>query len=132
MLNTFPQLLTYSFFGPTLLRVAAAVVFAYLAYRHWERRNEIAHVSFPIVGRGMWIVWLAVIIEALVAGALLFGYYTQIAALIGAIGAAKQWIWRGKYPAYFWLTRSASFLLFIICLSLLLTGAGKIAFDVHL
>jgi uncharacterized membrane protein YphA (DoxX/SURF4 family) len=80
----------------------------------------------------MWIIWLAVIVEAAVAAGLFFGYYTQIAALVGALTALKQIVWRGKYPSFFWLTRSAAFLLLIICLSLLLTGAGAFAFDIPL
>jgi uncharacterized membrane protein YphA (DoxX/SURF4 family) len=131
-LNPFPELLTYRILIPTLLRVAAAIIFAYLAYRHYERREAISRVVFPIIGRGMWISWLAIIVEIVVAAALFFGYYTQIAAIIGGIGALKQWVWRGKFPAFFWLTRSASFLLLIICLALLIGGAGAFAFDLPL
>jgi uncharacterized membrane protein YphA (DoxX/SURF4 family) len=129
-LNNFPALLTYRLYAPTLLRVAAGIIFAYLAYRHYQNREAIGRTSFPIVGRGTWIAWVAIIIEAAVGGGLFFGYYTQVAALVGAIGALKQWIWRGKFPTLFWLTRSASFLLLMICLSLLLTGAGLVAFDI--
>jgi uncharacterized membrane protein YphA (DoxX/SURF4 family) len=132
MLTPFPSLLIFSFTAPTLLRIAAALVFAYLAYRHYQNRAHIAHISFPIVGRGEWVAWFAIIIEAGVALGLFFGYYTQYAALLGAIGALKQIIWRGKYPGFFWLTRSAAFLLLVICLSLLLTGAGAFAYDLPL
>jgi uncharacterized membrane protein YphA (DoxX/SURF4 family) len=124
MLNPFPHLLVYSAAAPDLLRIAAGIIFAYLAYRHYQRRGEIAQTNFPIVGRGVWIAWVAVLVELAVALALLFGFDTQYAAIVGAIGALKHMIWRGKYPAIFWLTRSAAFLLMAICLSLLLTGAG--------
>ncbi len=132
ILNPFPQLLDYRIFAPTLLRLAAATIFAYLAYRHYQQRNEIAKISFPVIGRGGWIVWFAIIIEAAIAGGLFLGLYTQAAAILGAVGALKQWVWRGKFPAFFWLTRSASFLLLVICLSLMVSGAGAFAFDIPL
>ncbi len=132
MLNPFPELLVYQLLAPTLLRMAVALVFAYLAYRHFEHRESISKTRFPVVGQGAWIVWLSIIIEAAVAVALFFGYYTQVAAILGAIGAIKHIVWRGKFPNFFWLTRSAAFLLLVICLSLLLTGAGAFAFDLPL
>lgn len=132
MLNPFPELLVYQILAPTLLRAVAAVVFAYLAYRHFDRREAIAKTRFPVVGKGMWIVWLAVIVEVATAGALFFGYYTQYAALVGVVMALKQIMWRGSYPNFFWLTRSAALLLLVVCFSLLLTGAGAFAFDLPL
>jgi len=132
MLNPFPSLLTYSFFAPTLLRVAAALVFAYIAYRHYQNRDAISRVHFPVVGHGMWIPWAAVIVEVITALGLFFGYHTQYMAILGAIIALKHIIWRGHYPAFFWLTRSAAFLLLVICLSLLISGAGALAQDLPL
>lgn len=132
MFNTFPQFLMFGFFAPTLLRFAAALVFAYLAYRHFKGREEAARVSFPLVGSGAWIVWVAILSEVAVATALFTGYYTQIAALVGMGIALKHIVWRGKYPGFFWITRSAAFLLFVICLSLLASGAGALAFDLPL
>lgn len=132
MLNFFPQFLTYSFFAPTILRVAAAIVFAYVAYRHFKNKDAIAHVRFPVVGSGAWIPWVAVIVEGAMALALFFGYYTQIAAIAGAVLGLKYFVWRGKYPEYFVLSRSTCTLLIAICLSLLTTGAGALAFDLPL
>lgn len=132
LLTPFPQFLMFSFFAPTLLRVAAACIFAYLAYRHYQNRQEIAHITFPIVGHGAWIAWFAILVEAGVAIALFFGWYTQIAAILGAIAALKHIVFVGKYQGFFWLTRSAAFLLFVVCFSLLLTGAGALAFDLPL
>ena len=132
MLNSFPNLLTYGFFAPTLLRVAAALVFAYLAYTHFKNKDQIAQTGFPIIGKGEWIAWLAVLIEGAAALGLFLGYYTQISAIVGAAVAIKSSFWSGKYPDFFILSRSTSFLLLIICLSLLVTGAGKLAFDLPL
>ena len=132
MFNTFPQLLTYGFFAPTLLRIAAAVVFAYLAYYHYQHKDAVAHTRFPVVGEGAWIAWLAMAVEAIVALGLLVGYHTQIAAILGALIALKAAFWSGKYPTFFVLSRGTAFLLLVICLSLLVTGAGALAFDLPL
>lgn len=132
LLNPFPQLLTYSFFAPTLLRVAVACVLAYLAYRHYQQRDEIGKTNFPIVGRGMWVAWAAVIVEAGVALALFFGYHTQINAIVVALIALKHVVWGDKYPKFLMLDRTAALLLLVIAISLLMTGAGAQAFDLPL
>ena len=132
MPNTFPQLLDYSFYAPTILRVAAALVFAYLAYQHYSHLKEISHVHFPVVGQGVWIGWAMVIVETVVALGLFLGYHTQINAIIGAIVALKHVVWGARYPHIFMLSKSSAFLLLMICLSLLLSSAGRIAFDVFL
>jgi uncharacterized membrane protein YphA (DoxX/SURF4 family) len=132
MLNVFPQLLDYTFFAPTLLRIAAACIFLYLVKSHYVHRNAIAQTRFPLIGAGMWVVWLAIVVELAVGIGLFFGAWTQVAALVGALLALKYSIWYGTYPSYFVLPRSAALLLLVICLSLMATGAGAIAFDLPL
>lgn len=136
MLNTFPQLLAYGFgsyfFAPTILRIAAAIIFVHLAYAHYGNKEAISKTRFPILGEGAWIPWLAIAVESAVALILFFGYHTQIGAILGALIALKAALWSGTYPKYFILSRSAAFLLFVICLCLLITGAGGLAFDLPL
>lgn len=132
MLNPFPQLLVYGFFAPTLLRVVVALVFAYIALRQWKKRDEFGETNFFIIGKGMWIVWFSIGIEALVAAGLFLGLYTQVAALLGALLAIKSYVWRGRYPVAFPLSRMVSLLLAVICLSLIFSGAGALAFDLPL
>ena len=136
MLNTFPQLLAYGFgsyfFAPLILRVAAAGIFLYLAYNHFEHKEKIARTGFPIVGEGAWIAWVAILVEAAVGIGLVFGYHTQVVAIAGCAIAFKQLFWYGKYPVFFILPRISSILLFVICFSLLITGAGAFAFDLPL
>ncbi len=133
MLNVFPQLLDFNFFAPTLLRLSAACFFLYLAYVHVQRRVEIGNTKFLIIGAaGVWVAWVLVIIEAAVSLGLLFGYYTQIAALLGVLIMIKHLVWAKKYPRVFPFCRTECVLLLIICLSLLLTGAGAFAFDLPL
>ncbi len=132
MLNTFPQLLVYGFFAPTILRAAVACAFFYLAWYHWKKRAELSRVKFIVVGSGVWIPILAAIIELAVGVGLFVGYYAQIAALLGLLFVFKCSVWRKKYPQFFPLSQIANILLAAICLSLLLSGAGALAFDVPL
>lgn len=132
MYNVFPDLLTYGFFSPTLLRIVAALTFTYLAYTHFKHKDAIAHMRLPILGGGAWLAWMAVIVEIAVALGLFLGYYTQIAALVGFLGALKHFVWRNAYPRFFILSRTTSVLLMAILLSLLVTGAGALAFDLPL
>lgn len=132
MLNPFPGLLVSYFFAPTIPRVAAGLLFAYIAYAHWTRRDALARVKFPLVGAGEWVVYVGVFFEALVAAGLIFGYLTQIAAILGAIASLKFFVLRRSYPQWACIDRAASFLLFFMCLSLLFTGAGRLAFDIPL
>src|SRR5690349_12653183 len=113
MLNTFPQLLVLGFFAPTLLRLCVAVAFLYVAYKQYKRRNEIAHLHFPIVGKGEWIPWLAILFHGVLGLMLLLGYHTQIAALLGALGLLKGLWLNRRYSAVVVLPNSAVIILFV-------------------
>ncbi|MDZ4226458.1 MAG: DoxX family membrane protein [Patescibacteria group bacterium] len=132
MLNPFPDLLVLGFFAPTLIRVAAAALFLYAGYIHWQRREAIANVSFPIVGRGEWIAWLSIVFHLAVGAMLFFGYYTQIAALLGLVGSLKGVVLGKSYAQVFVYSRATYILLAAICASLLFSGAGAFAFDLPL
>ena len=137
MLNIFPDLLTYSFFAPTLLRVAAAGVMFALAYKYYRTRGALAHARFPVIGvAGAWVVWWIIALTGALGAALLVGYYTQIAALVGLAGGLKYTVYRKFYPdlvsVRFPLSQGTLVLFCVICLSLLLTGAGALALDLPL
>ncbi|HEY4517005.1 MAG TPA: DoxX family membrane protein [Candidatus Paceibacterota bacterium] len=132
MLSLFPQILYLAPLGITLLRIAAGLTFLSLAYFHVMRSRELSTIRFPVVGSGAWIVWLAIIFETLIGVALVLGIYAQLAALLGAVAAIKLLIWRKRYPQFFTLTRHTSALLLVICLCLVVSGAGAYAFDLPL
>ena len=132
MLNPFPDLLTYSFFAPTIVRMAAALIFFHLAYYHSQNKNSLAIISFPIVGSGVWIVLLMASAEAIVGAGLFFGYVIQISAAVGAAIALKYFVLHTKFPQFFVLSRATTLLLFAMCVSLALSGAGAVAFDLPL
>jgi len=132
MLSVFPELLFLSPLAPTLIRFGAGVVLLLLAWDHFERRNELAGERYLVVGGGMWIPVITAIVECGIALALLFGAYTQVAAILAAAAALKQFVWHYQYPRFFTLSRTSSALLFVMALSLIFTGAGAFAFDLPL
>ena len=132
MLSLFPQILFLTPFSATLLRVTAGVVFLLIAWDHIGRREELSRIDFFIIGRGIWIPVLSAIIEFAIAAALIAGIYTQLAALFGALAALKFFVWKSRYSALIPLSRTASALLFVICVSVVFTGAGIFAFDLPL
>lgn len=134
MLSDLPQFFLYGgvFLAPTLLRLGAAAIFAYAAAAHLRRRGELAKVSFPIVGSGMWIVIFGVLVEGALALALLLGWHTQVAAIVGMIAAAKYFFLNKHWRPYFFLPRTTTVLLFVILASLVLSGAGAFAYNIPL
>jgi uncharacterized membrane protein YphA (DoxX/SURF4 family) len=131
MLNPFPELL-YPFFAPTLLRVGLAVALMVAAYMQWKRQDEIVQLSLPVIGRNSWWVWVSMFVYVLVAVSLLFGYYTQVAAMLAALLSLKQVFWANRFPLLFPLGRAAGMLMLLISVSLIFSGAGALAKDLPL
>lgn len=129
MLSLFPQLLFLTPLAITVLRVSAGLVFLSLAWGHYSDRARLGETSYLVVGKGTWIPIFSAFVELAVAVALIVGAYTQLAAIVGALIAFKQLIWRRRYPQFFSLQTPAAFLLMVICLALIVTGAGALAFD---
>ena len=132
MLNTFPDLLIYSFFAPTILRVGVAIVFLYGAYVQYSRIEELSHLELPVFGRAPWAIWLSILAHVAIGLMLLLGYYTQIAAILGLLGGIKGVVYAKKYPRLFPLCRLEYGFVILICFSLLLSGAGAFAYDLPL
>lgn len=114
MLSLFPQLLFLAPLGAFVIRIAAALTFGFIAYRHSHEASGLA--------KG------AAVLEAACAALLLVGMYTQVGALLG-IGI---WILHAAWRPLRVLPVSSMLLLFALCLSILVTGAGAFAFDLPL
>lgn len=132
MLNPFPDLLNYGIFAPTLLRIGVGVVFLFGAYAQYSRFRELAHLELPLVGRAPWAITLSIAAHLAIGVMLFVGCYTQIAALLGALGGLKGVVYAKKYPRLFPLCRLEYAFVILICLSLLLSGAGALAYDLPL
>ena len=131
-LSLFPGLFFLSPLSATILRIGAALVFLYLARYYYEKRVHLSQVHLPIVGRAMWTVVLSMIWCTAVGVTLFFGWYTQLAAICGAVVAVKYLGWKKFAPEFVPLTYVSIYLLLVICTSLIVTGAGAFAFDLPL
>lgn len=114
MLSLFPELLFLSPFAAFLIRIALAGVFGFSAWR----RVRSASTLLIVFG----------VVDAALALAFLLGFYTQLAALIGVLCTAA-WLIKSDWNPY---PKSTSALALIMCISLLVLGAGPFAFDLPL
>lgn len=134
MLNPFPDLLTYSLLAPFVLRIVAGIMFLDLGILAFKNEKERWVLSFKTlrVPSPRAVVKILGAIESIGGIMLIFGFYTQIAALILAIITFGEAYIEYKDPEI--LKRNLVFyvLLFSILISLLLTGAGSFAVDLPL
>jgi uncharacterized membrane protein YphA (DoxX/SURF4 family) len=120
----FPNLAFLSFLlVPVLLRAVAALSIAYIAYVHFVRRSESPFGA---------VIWVTILVEAAIALCLLAGYYTQYAALLGVLLSIKHFVFAKRYSRMVPLCRVDYVYLFVICLSLVITGGGAFALDIPL
>jgi uncharacterized membrane protein YphA (DoxX/SURF4 family) len=133
MLNTFPQLLTYGFFAPTVLRILVAFSFFYIAGAQFSRRKEISELKIQIIGHvDQTMVLISSLVIFLVGVALFLGWHTQIAAILGILVCLKHAVYAKKYPRLIPLCRMEYIYLIVIMLTLLVSGAGALAMDLPL
>jgi uncharacterized membrane protein YphA (DoxX/SURF4 family) len=115
MLNVFPELLFLSPLAALFIRAAVASAFALAALVHWKHSSDILVKNLSIF-------------EFIISIALAVGIYTQIAALL-AVALILVWLFIAKIRP---LPMSTMLLLFVMSISLLLTGSGPISFDLPL
>ncbi len=133
MVTLFPQLIAYSWYVPAILRITVAAVFVYLVIYHFKHKkafaSELKMVSHEVAS---WFVGIAILVEIVVAAGFFLGFGTQVVAILGILGFAKMAIFKNKFPTYAPFSRLSYVLLIVICLSLLISGAGIFAFDLPL
>ncbi len=133
MLNLFPTIFL-SLFAHALLRVALGSIFLLLGYRHLLlHRAALIHVirvHWPRLGGvGAWTFGIS---ELILGGMFILGAYTQAAALVAILVSLKMLILRRRliHPS---IPQPLFYVLVIaISLSLFITGAGALAFDLPL
>lgn len=134
MLNPFPELLTFSLLGPMFLRAILGLIFIDLGRFKFkgEKSRWIASLEALHIGQAPIVVKVLGAIEIIGGVMLIIGLYTQIAALVLAILTGTEAYLEYKDATL--LKRNFSFyiLLFVVLLSLLVTGAGAFAFDIPL
>ena len=134
MLNPFPELLTYSLLAPLILRILVGLIFIDLGFLKFRGEKERWLASFETLGLRPVDLFLPIYAILQIVGGflLLIGLWTQVAALAFVIftGIELYVEWRVQEI----LKRDMVFyiLIFVISLSLLLTGAGAYAIDIPL
>lgn len=138
-LSVFPDLYQFGFgsyfFAPTILRIAAAGVFLYLAVTHFSNKKQVADaLTMPRISHETAVLgaWVLIGAEIALSFALFFGAWTQVAAILGALGCIKALVLGRNFPAVYPLARLTYALVAVICLVLLISGAGAFAFDLPL
>lgn len=129
MLNPFPiQFL--SLFAYFLLRLFVGSVLIYLGISHFKYRNELKNVLtlswFPY---GMYTAYTLAIGEFVIGSLLVAGAYTQYAALALMVMSLKMLVMRNWFAHHTIPPKMVYLLLFATSLSLFITGAGVLAFD---
>lgn len=113
-LSVFPDLLFLAPFSALLVRVALAILFAHWAWKHVRETD--------IVLRAMGVI------EGALAVALFVGAWTQPAALISFV-LISSWFFTPRFRS---APMSTALLALVMCATLLITGAGPLAFDLPL
>src|SRR3989338_3786457 len=102
MLNPFPDLLTFGFFAPLLLRLALGVVFLDFG-RHTLTKGRAQHGAlFEALGlkQGERYARLLGNLEIIIALMFIVGFYTQIAAIIALMLSLTAYYLKGKHGAH--------------------------------
>ncbi len=119
MLSLFPYLLIYQGFAPLLLRLTLGAIFIFWAYGKLKKRTDIKEI-------------LQGLVKAIIGILLVIGLYTQLAALVSVIFLAICLLQKIQKRVFLSDGVNYYLILFIISITLLLTGPGFIAFDLPL
>lgn len=114
MLSIFPSILFLAPFSALLIRIALAFVLANAAWKHSYETGNMA--------RGL------AALEAITAAVVVVGASTQVAAIVGAI-IIGAWLY---FPSLRPVAYGTALLSLVLCLSLIVTGAGALAVDLPL
>jgi uncharacterized membrane protein YphA (DoxX/SURF4 family) len=135
MLNTFPYLLSFGLLAPFILRVAVGVYFLKTGLSHLKinrHTGEEVAIAENAIHPAASVVWGVAIIEAIAGLALIAGFLTQISALVLSILLVLALIFKKGHLALFKHSTSFYLLLLVVCLSLIVSGAGFWAIDIPL
>lgn len=134
ILNTFPELLTYSALSPFILRVIIGFIIINLGFLKLGKENKDWQKLFETISfyPAKYFVKFLASIEIIGGLMLLSGAYTQIVAMIFSIVFFCEAIL--EYREESLENRNLPFyiLIFAISLSLIFSGAGAFAFDLPL
>ncbi|MCH7529660.1 DoxX family membrane protein [Patescibacteria group bacterium] len=133
MLNPFPDLLVLSLLAPFILRIVVGVILLKSGYARITSGGTRSAIDIANQWRASMFspAWYLGAIEIIAGVFLIVGFLTQIAALVGGLIAIKAIARKGGLAGAV-RTKAFYVLMLVICVSLLLTGAGALAFDLPL
>lgn len=133
MLSLFPQLLFLTPIAIALLRVSLGVFVLIIAWQISERRHALTQPKFPLIGHSPeWLIFGAALAYGVVGGLIIAGAWTQLAALVAALGSIKLFVLSRWYPELRIFPESTYALMTVMALALVAAGAGSYAFDLPL
>lgn len=129
MLNPFPiQFL--ALYAYLILRVFLGIILLRLGIIHYAHRHELRQVlTLPWFPYGNFTALLFAIGEIVIALMFITGFYTQIAALAAIGMSIKMVVWRQHFAHPTIPQKLFYTLLLGASISLFITGAGHLAFD---
>lgn len=134
MLNPFPEVLSYGLIAPVLLRLCAGLFFIIFGIQKLRGGKEGSILFFEALGLRPAKIYTLVLggVQIITGALLVLGLATQVAGIITAIIALVSYIVKMCRPEMGLRPANIYLLLFVICASLVLSGAGFLAFDLPL
>ena len=134
ILNTFPELLTYSALSPFILRVVISFIIINLGFLKLGKENKEWQKLFETINfhPTKYFVKLIAFIEIIGGLMLLTGAYTQIIAIMFSVIFFCEAILEYRNDSLENRNLPFYILIFIISLSLVFSGSGAFAFDLPL
>jgi uncharacterized membrane protein YphA (DoxX/SURF4 family) len=131
MLNLFPDLLTYSFWVPTIIRLTIGLFALLVVYEacFTHRQNYRAICGYSSHKLAKMSPWLTGFTFFILGSFLILGLFTQIIAIIFAFVCIRVGLMSIIFRQSSILSPRFFFLLAIISLSLVLAGGGAWALD---
>jgi uncharacterized membrane protein YphA (DoxX/SURF4 family) len=122
MLSIFPSLLSYEQVGPLLIRLMVGITLVYFGYQKTLKKGTSSGSNAKAYG----------VVEIIVGLFLVIGLFTQLAALLNALILVIKLGFKVRDGAF--LTDGINYyiLLLVMAISLLFTGPGFFAYDMHI
>lgn len=129
MLNLVP-LQFLALFGYAILRVVVGFIWLELALRHRQEAPRLhKSLQLPLFPWPRLAVSMIIISEFVIGGLFVIGLFTQVAALLSILWCLKLLILRRYFLDTTFPDTRTTILLLAIGITLFITGAGALAFD---
>ena len=131
MLTIFPSLLSYALVAPFIMRLVVGLFFVRESFRsHTNKKLSCEKIGF--LKCSSLLAWLQTAVELIFGVLVLVGLFTQIDAIVIGLFSIAMIFAKMKNVTISNESKTFYFVIFAICLSLLFSGAGFLAFDLPL